>query len=303
MLACPICGSANTFAVAPFRHQTSIFAGCSRAACAECEMIFASPMPSSALLSDYNKNYFSNAHGGQPSSRSARAFFSAVAKLRVAYLKRILARRGVSVSVVLEIGPGPGYFAKAWKEANGNCTYMAVETDRSCHHALEVNGVELIDLPHQVPIDLVVMSHVLEHVPDPVNFIRQATAALKVGGMLFIEVPCQDWAHKKLDEPHVLFFDKVPMRRLMNDLGFVNVELGYFGRKIRELKSDSLFQTKWGVMRSKLIDWGLIGPFSKISPGMESLSLPLERASVAPYKPHEESEEPAWWLRVVAQKN
>jgi hypothetical protein len=55
-------------------------------------------------------------------------------------------------------------------------------------------------------------------------------------------------------------------------------------------------------IRGKLISLGWVAPFAKKRLGMESLKDPLERAVVAPFKAHEESTEPAWWLRAVARK-
>jgi len=302
MSPCPVCGQANTRNVAPFRFQTPIFAACARAECGDCGMMFASPMPSQMVLSCYNASYFANAHGGQPRSRTAVAFFSAIARLRLAFLQRFLVRHPIGISRILEFGPGPGFFARGWLEHAPQSVYVAIETDKSCHESLTRLGVELVDDASAVVADLVVMSHVLEHVPDPVGFIRSATQGLIPGGVVFIEVPCRDWEHKSLDEPHVLFFDKAPMRKLLTDLGFVDVELGYYGQPLRELKSPSWLHARWIQIRSKLISLGCVAPFAMLRPGMESLSDPVERAVVAPFKAHTESVEPAWWLRAVAKK-
>lgn len=265
-------------------------------------MMFASPMLNDAALSNYNASYFASAHGGAPTSRTAQAFFSAVSRLRLAFLRRFIGKHQVKVDAILEFGPGPGFFARSWLVDDPGCIYSVVETDRSCHEGLRHMGVHLVDGPGLTTVDLVVMSHVLEHVSTPVDFVRNATQRLRPGGALFIEVPCHDWAHKELDEPHILFFDKPSIRRLLADLGFVDVEVSYYGQKISELKSTSLVRTKLMALRSKLINWGLIAPFARTRPGMESLTDPLERAMVAPYKAHEESAEPAWWLRAVARK-
>ena len=265
-------------------------------------MIFASPMPNEAALVNYNASYFASAHGGAPTSRVGQAFFSAVSRLRLVFLRRFLDEHQVKVDKILEFGPGPGFFARSWLEAQPRCTYLAVETDRSCHEVLTRIGVQLVDGPSAMPVDLVVMSHVLEHVTAPVDFVRTATQMLRPGGALFIEVPCNDWAHKELDEPHVLFFDKPSMYKLLTDLGFVDVEMNYYGRKISELQSTSSVRNKLMALRYRLINWGLIAPFARVRPGMESLADPLERAMVTPYKAHEESFEPAWWLRAVARK-
>lgn len=300
--ACPVCLGEATRSVAPFRHEAAIFAGCMRAVCDSCGMSFASPMPSDPMLAEYNAAYFANAHGGPPTNRGAIAFFSAIARLRLAYLERFISRYHIGVEKVLELGPGPGYFARSWLAAHERGSYSALETDKSCHAALCDLGVELVDHVDMTPVDAVVMCHVLEHVPDPFGFVKTATQGLRPGGVAFIEVPCRDWEHKVLDEPHILFFDKESMLRLLSRLGFVDIELGYFGQPISALKRVSRFERMLASVRTRMINLGVVAPFAKTRPGMESLSDPFERAMVGPFMAHKESVEPAWWLRAVARK-
>lgn len=302
MTACPVCGGCNTRTIAPFRYQNPVFAGCFRAACVDCDMVFASPMPADAALSAYNASYFSTAHGGQPTSPLVLAFSSGIARLRLAFVRLFLARHQIAVDRVLELGPGPGFFARSWMEKFPDSVYSVVETDSSCYESLQVLGVQLVGATDVVPTDLVVMSHVLEHVSDPVAFVQVATRGLRQGGALFIEVPCRDWEHKALDEPHVLFFDKSPMQQLLTRLGFADIEVSYYGRPISELSLESWLHTKLRAIRGKLISWGVVAPFSRKAPGLEPLDSPLERAMVAPFYAHLESAEPAWWLRAVARK-
>ena len=168
-------------------------------------------------------------------------------------------------------------------------------------------GVKLVDHDDikniTVSMDLVVMSHVLEHVTNPTKFIKNATQNLRVGGAIFIEVPCRDWEHKPLDEPHVLFFDKKPMYSLLSKINFIKVAVDYFGQEISHLQQTHIIKKVWRSLRSRLISIGLVLPFASIRLGMESLDDPLERAVVAPYKAHIESTNPAWWLRTIAIKS
>lgn len=303
LVLCPICRSSNTRNMARFRYENPIFSQCSLAICTDCEMIFASPMPSEATLLAYNQNYFSAAHGGQPTNKLAIAFFAGIARIRHAFANRFLEKHQIAVNTVFEVGPGPGLFARSWLQDMPQTSYFAVETDESCHQALGELGVKIVGLAESPPVDMVVMSHVLEHVPDPVGFVRAATRGLRPGGALFIEVPCRDWEHKTLDEPHILFFDKAPMRRLLDDLGFTDIEIAYYGQTIARLKSESKFHSILMRVRAKLISWGLVAPFAMTSAGMETLVDPLQRAMVGPYGAHRESTEPAWWLRAVARKS
>jgi SAM-dependent methyltransferase len=302
IVVCPVCGGGNTRRQGVFRHEHPIFAGCYREICGDCEMVFTAPMPTDADLSKYNGSYFVTAHGGQPSSLMAQAFFAGIARLRLAFLRGFLEKHRIDVQRVLELGPGPGFFARSWLEQAPQSIYSALETDSSSHESLLKLGVKLVDGADEVSADLVVMSHVLEHVPDPAGFVRAATRGLRAGGALFVEVPCRDWEHKTLDEPHILFFDKVPMHRLLDGLGFADIEITYYGQTIVQLKTESKLRSITMRIRAKLISWGLVAPFVISQAGMEMLADPLQRAMVGPYGAHRESIEPARWLRAVARK-
>jgi SAM-dependent methyltransferase len=302
---CPVCKSAAVELRGAYRGAHPAFQGLQRAHCTECGMVFADPMPNAGALTEYNSSYFASAHGGVPKAPIARAFFSAIAKLRLAYLEHYLMRHGVQAKRVLELGPGPGYLAGSWIQRHAGGEYLAIETDSSCHADLKRLGVQLLDgqkNESNSSVDLVVMSHVLEHVTDPVAFLSEAVRGLRRGGALFVEVPCRDWEHKPLDEPHLLFFDKEPMRHLLDKLGFRSIEVNYYGQEIERLRANSKWHGKLMGLRSKLISMGLRFPFSRQRPGMEILGDPLERAAVAPFNAHVETTRPAWWLRAVAIK-
>jgi len=303
---CPVCESSDQVLRSSYRGTHKIFIGLMRAQCRACCMVYAVPMPSETALHEYNARYFSAAHGGTPNGSVALAFFSGIARLRITFLEHYLDAQQVVVSRLLEFGPGPGFFAARWLERHPDTTYLAFETDTSCHPALAKLGVSLVEAAPladgTAQVDLVVMSHVLEHIATPRTFLEHATKNLRKGGVLFIEVPCMDYEHKLIDEPHLLFFDKKPMQYLLGASGFDNIEIGYFGRGIDELRNSSALQRSWMALRARLISRGLVAPFAWSKAGMEELTSPIERAVVAPFKAHRQSSKPAWWLRAVARK-
>ena len=304
---CPVCGGRDFEFKGDYRVTHHVFLGIKRAHCKTCDIVFADPMPSDSTLAEFNASYFTCAHGGKPQSRTATAFFSGIARLRMAYLESYLATYQITVSRVLELGPGPGFFARNWLERHPSSVYNAIETDSSCHASLKEIGVHLVDCSErqakEEPFDLVVMSHVLEHVSSPIQFISETTQNLRKGGALFIEVPCRDWEHKSIDEPHLLFFDKEPIKRLLQNQGFREIKVSYHGQKIAHLQKASKVDSTIMALRSKLIGMGVIAPFGQMRRGMEALTSSLERAVLTPYLAHQESVEPAWWLRALAIKN
>ena len=52
---------------------------------------------------------------------------------------------------------------------------------------------------------------------------------------MFIEIPCMDWEHKNLDEPHLLFFDKPAMNKLLERLQLKKISIAYYGIPINDL--------------------------------------------------------------------
>lgn len=304
--ACPICDGADIGISGPYRASHVCFTGLKRAHCNSCGIDFASPMPDKNDLEKFNNSYFDSAHGGKPHDQVSKAFFSGIARLRMAQIENYLMKYGISVCSMFEWGPGEGYFAHHWLEKYPETVYQVIETDVSCHNRLREIGVDILDnIPTQEntgKYDLVVMSHVLEHVTQPLKFLKDSVHNLYSGGAIFIEVPCRDWEHKKIDEPHLLFFDKNPMHQLLVSSGFQDIQLTYHGQTIRQLRNASMVRNLWIILRSKLIALGLISPFSRMRNGMEPLKQPIERAAIAPYKAHCESSVPAWWLRVLARK-
>ena len=209
-IPCPVCNATDNVAIRSYRGNSGVFHSLQLYTCNSCSMVFANPMPSEYELTSYNSSYFNNAHGGKSNSKIADSFFNGIAKLRFMFVIDYLKSVNLEVKTVFEIGPGPGYFATHWIKKHPDAKYFAIESDNSCHGSLKSAGVELIssmDSLKENYADMVVISHVLEHVTNPADFLQFATSKLKKGGVLFIEVPCQDWKHKPLDEPHLLFSD------------------------------------------------------------------------------------------------
>jgi SAM-dependent methyltransferase len=120
---------------------------------------------------------------------------------------------------LVEIGPGVGAFARAARDAGFEVS--AIEMDaRACQYLRRVVGVHAIEsgapedvLPGLPPSRAIVLWHVLEHLPNPWEVVRQAALNLEAGGVLAIAVPNPQalqfrllrrrWAH--LDAPRHQF--------------------------------------------------------------------------------------------------
>lgn len=84
--------------------------------------------------------------------------------------------------------------------------------------------------------DVITLSHVIEHVHDPVDTIRQAYALLKPGGQLYIETPNIDaYGHQRFKESwrglepprHLTLFNWSSMNLMLKECGFQTVRSIY----------------------------------------------------------------------------
>jgi SAM-dependent methyltransferase len=231
-VSCPVCISKQIELMRSYNAVNAIFDGVNLYKCQNCELVYAFPLPKPVDIEKYNNNYFSSAHGVSVDSFFAKSFFEGIAQIRIKYISDKSGLNFANVSSILEVGPGRGYLAKELLKLNTKMKYDAIETDSSCHQQLESIGVRLTKSNQLGVYDLIIISHVLEHTEFPYNFLAKYFSLLKPGGIIFLEVPCSDWLHKSMDEPHLLFFNKKSMNALLKRFHATVVDIGYYGELI-----------------------------------------------------------------------
>ncbi|MFA5974911.1 MAG: class I SAM-dependent methyltransferase [Elusimicrobiota bacterium] len=78
--------------------------------------------------------------------------------------------------------------------------------------------------------DIVVLSHVLEHLRSPGELLKQVSPYLRDSGALFIEVPHQDYLFKRDIFPHLLFFSHGSLKALLLQGGWDIQSIESYGR-------------------------------------------------------------------------
>lgn len=307
-LRCLACDGRRAQPSRPYRESSGLLQGQVLVECKDCGFHFIWPMPSDEVLADYNAAYFESAHGGVSEAQAARPFHRAVNFLRfkhvLPYLER-LPQKTLDQLRILEMGPGLGDFATHLLARIPTARYSVLESDVSCRDALADRGFTTFggfdDIPEDAVFDLVVMSHVLEHLADPLMVISRLRGLLQPRGILFIEVPCRDHEHKQVDEPHLLFFDRDPMQKLLTRAGFREIEITYHGRSLRQLVRESgpetLFTRIVRRVGMEVVRRGLWPVFGSLS----TITNREERAAVWWYQAAKQRSEPSWWLRAVAR--
>ena len=93
---------------------------------------------------------------------------------------------------VLEVGCAAGGILKVFKD-NG-CKTLGLDFDDDYLQVARNNGIQtcqgsLEQLDDNDKFDLIILSHVLEHIVDPHSFLKSLTTKLTADGVIYIEVP------------------------------------------------------------------------------------------------------------------
>ncbi|GAB6097913.1 class I SAM-dependent methyltransferase [Desulfatiferula olefinivorans] len=228
-VSCPVCGDNDPRPVlrAPDfeTHYTNEF---QVVRCRACGMIYTSPRPSMDDLFRYfyHDNYVCYTHSGL--ADTLRETYLCAARFKA--LKHLIPETGR----FLDVGCSHGYFLDYVKtrsrwEASG-CEPSAEMAERAKKRGLDVVNATLVQAAYpDKAFDLVYMSHVLEHVPDLADTVREVFRILKPGGLFITENPDVDAPIRKPFGPcwwgwhlprHLSHFSRNSMTRLLTDHGF-----------------------------------------------------------------------------------
>lgn len=305
-LNCPVCGTSKNIHLRPYKSLKAFFKGLNICRCSICGLDFADPMPNKKDWYDFNSAYHEEAHGGIDLSENVINYNNAIAKVRINHIKKHLENLKITVSTVLEIGPGHGYFLKEWCEMHPKTEYWVKESDTSLFEGLIGNGALINGYQNKIlnkKVDLVIISHVLEHSISPVAFLLSAIKNLKKGGLVFIEVPCLDYLYKSVNDPHLLFFDKQSLETCLKKIGLEEIVVTYHGDKIINIKLFNYLKrvfVKLQRVTGVPFCYGFLGSW----PNKRMLRLThLEALSIVQTAPQKSQEKTARWLRAIGRRS
>lgn len=114
------------------------------------------------------------------------------------------------IDSIYELGAGLGYNLLALKKAFPAAALYAHEADETADMPSEIQSRSLDERRY----DIVLLSHVLEHLLNPADWLKRIDAALEPGALLIIEVPNDTenfLLQKPEDQPHILFFERATL--------------------------------------------------------------------------------------------
>jgi SAM-dependent methyltransferase len=142
-------------------------------------------------------------------------------RARAAALFELLSPWLVQGSAILDFGGGSGRLMRDFVLAGHRCQVLDYGI-RAPLPGVGYAGSTFQELDRSERYDLVICSHVLEHVAEPIEDLRSLCSILKDGGLLYVEVPCEiSCGGPTPREPvtHINYFSAGPMRTLLERAG------------------------------------------------------------------------------------
>lgn len=218
--------------------------------CENCLTLFLSPTPTKKELDLYYQNSFSYSAGATNESQIRKR-----AKVILSNLKHL----HPTGERLLDIGSGFGYFLDeaqliglkptgiepSSKLSAVTVKYLTVTKNITFEEFYEQNK-------GKQKFDFITLIHVIEHVPNPKRFIKQAVDLLKPNGILFIETPNIDshlfYAEKKsytfLTPPdHIWIFSRESFKQITSKLKSIS---------LTKLSTYTLQEHVMGILKKKL---------------------------------------------------
>lgn len=183
---CVACGSDHC-------DPAFVKSGFAYALCRACGTLFQSPRPSIAAFEAFYRESKSSRYW-------ADVFFPAVAEIRreaifrprVERLAALCAEKRITVDRLIDVGAGYGIFLDEWRRVAPATHGLAIEPSASLAEACRQKGFPVVEdivenvAGHDNSADLIVCFEVLEHVYDPLSFVRTLMRLARPGGYVFV---------------------------------------------------------------------------------------------------------------------
>jgi len=226
---CILCGSDRS---APFDHRFFHGQDVNNRVCLDCGLVYQSPRMTEAEIDVfYTEEYRLLQEGSaDPTSRNIT-----IQNARASSLHDFVLPVLPTISHHLDIGCSMGILLQKFQEAYHN-RVVGVEPGSAHRIATRNKGLTVyatlddLEKAGEARFDLVSMSHVLEHLPDPVGYLNHLQeSVLDADGWLLLEVP-NLYAHDSFEVAHLVAFSPHTLREVLRKSGFDIVKFEKHGR-------------------------------------------------------------------------
>ena len=273
--SCPLCGGAQS---ALFDRRTFRGLPVINRICQACGLVFQSPRMTGAERSAfYSAEYRQLYQGGEEPDAKDLAVQEGRAEALLAFCQGRLP----GVERYVDIGCSAGLLLEAFKRAY-DCQVVGVEPGEAYREFARQSGLNVVatldELNSSDParFDLISLVHVLEHLPDPLNYlVNLRESLLEPDGWLLVEAP-NLYAHDSFEVAHLVSFSAHTLRGTLNKAGFEVIALEAHGRPRSRLlplyltvlarpakvpvplqvqpEGNVRLKRRWGMLRRRLLE-------------------------------------------------
>lgn len=227
MKVCSICNSKELAFKRYSKSYNKLFDNLQIFKCQECSYQFINSVFDRNSL----KNFYKLNHYADENSNKNKIFFENIAKSRFDFIKSNIAfKKNYSI---LEVGAGDGFLLKEFISAKHSVNLTAIEYNKESIKKLKEQNIQVLSdlskIKKKDKFDLIILSHVLEHVIDPSTFVDKLKSLLNKNGYIFVDVPCLDYLIKKETSSHISFFDLSSLNYLFKKLKLKKISSNYCG--------------------------------------------------------------------------
>lgn len=230
-IPCPLCGGEEREPVYVRYHETGPFLGrikIENVICGSCHFMYMNPRPTREAMSSYYSQLIASS-GNTACSTEADSRYSIITEERAAFISAVVGERlETDMGKVLDIGCSQGHLLQSLQLPQWQCT--GLEPSRHAATIARERGIEVIegfiedtDLQSE-KFDVVLCISTLEHVYDLRSTMENIASSLKMGGLLFLEVPNSLAPVPQIAEfysfEHLSHFSPASLKRLLNSYGF-----------------------------------------------------------------------------------
>lgn len=231
---CPLCGSAESRL---FDQRRFLDRPVANRVCSRCGLVYQSPRMSDAELDAFYAGEYRRMYQG---AEGPGAKDLAVQQGRAAALAGFARARLPAVSRHLDIGCSAGLLLERFRQEYG-CRAVGVEPGEAYRayasdRGLEVHpSLEALQAAGLERFDLISLAHVLEHIGDPVAYLRRLRRDfLSPDGRLLVEVP-NLYAHDCFEVAHLVSYSPHTLNETLRQAGFEVAAVQRHGRPRSEL--------------------------------------------------------------------
>jgi 2-polyprenyl-3-methyl-5-hydroxy-6-metoxy-1,4-benzoquinol methylase len=231
--SCPLCGGqSRLFNRQKFRGRDVI-----NRVCQHCGLVYQSPRMSEAEAAEFYQAEYRRLYQGDENP-VAKDFTTQTA--RAESLLGFVRLHINAVSRHLDIGCSTGLILQHFNQQYG-CQLVGIEPAEAYRNYASQQGLKVytaldeLENAGEERFDLISMSHVLEHLPDPVGYLTHLREALLDShGRLLLEVP-NLYAHDSFEVAHLVSFSSHTLTQTVEKAGFDIVKLERHGRPRSQL--------------------------------------------------------------------